>query len=224
MTTSSRPDAGAPAAVSEPEPAPPAPDEILGAKLAALIRLKLDVSVTHLYSRGVRRHMRAALRAGATRDEVLAVVKLSTVIGIHALAVGMPILNQELAYARMPAEPAISARPTPVCDALRRDGNFNPDWEAIHEAAPDWLEGFLATGLGIWRDGVLPPLWIELLCIAGDAALTHMYTPGTRRHIRAALALGAEREQIRAVLEIVGRQSRDAYEASLPVLDDVCAL
>ena len=52
---------------------------------------------------------------------------------------------------------------------------------------PVWLERFLAMGLPLWTDGVLPPLWIELLCISGDAAITHMFAHGTQRHIEAAL-------------------------------------
>ncbi|QSE85159.1 carboxymuconolactone decarboxylase family protein [Rhodococcus koreensis] len=74
-------------------------------------------------------------------------------------------------------------------------------------------------GAGIWRDNILPPLWIELLCIAGDAALTHMYSPGTRRHIATALALGADRAQIDEVLRIVAEQGQESYEFALPILE-----
>ncbi|MDQ8706151.1 hypothetical protein RCO28_27315 [Streptomyces sp. LHD-70] len=223
ISSAPREDAAADAANPEPTEDALAADHILGPKLAALLRLKLDASVTHLYTRGIRRHIRAALQAGATREEVLTVLKLSTVIGIHALAVGMPILNQELDYAQTPAQPQPPFCSTPVCDTLRRDRQFNPDWDAIYDAAPDWLENFLASALEFWRDGILPPLWIELLCIAGDSALTHMYSPGTRRHIHAALSLGATREQILAVLDIVGHQGQEAVETAVHILDDVWA-
>lgn len=48
----------------------------------------------------------------------------------------------------------------------------------------EWLEAFVDMGLGLWSEPVLPALWIELLCIAGDAEVTHMFAPGTQRHIQ----------------------------------------
>lgn len=190
--------------------------QVLDPKLEALLRLKLAASVTYLYEPGIRQHIRAALRAGATRAEIFEVIKLSTVIGIHSVAVGLPILNEEAGTANELIPPAA---PTPVCDTLRRSGAMNPDWEPIYDVSPDWLESFLAAAAGIWRDGVLPVLWIEFLCIVGDASVTHMYSSGTRRHIHAALALGATREQILAVLAIAADQGRDAVDVALPILD-----
>jgi alkylhydroperoxidase/carboxymuconolactone decarboxylase family protein YurZ len=197
------------------------PPQALDPKLEALLRLKLAASVTYLYEPGIRQHIQAALRAGATRAEIFEVIKLSTVIGIHSVAVGLPILNDELAKVGIANEPVAPAAPIPVCDTLRSAGGMNPDWEPIYDVSPDWLESFLAAAAGIWRDDVLPLLWIEFLCIVGDASVTHMYSSGTRRHIHAALALGASREQILAVLAIAADQGRDAVDVALPILDEL---
>jgi hypothetical protein len=48
----------------------------------------------------------------------------------------------------------------------------------------------MATGVGIYGSGMMTPKLIELLSIAFDASYTHMYVPGTQRHIKAALKLG----------------------------------
>ncbi|MFC9358164.1 carboxymuconolactone decarboxylase family protein [Rhodococcus sp. NPDC057014] len=194
-------------------------NSMLDPKLAAFVRLKIDVSATHMYAPGVRRHIKTAIELGATREELLEVIKLSAVIGIHACATGVPILAQELVHAGRQSAPPEAVHPTPVCDALRKQGQFNPLWETLYNWDRDWLEKFLAMGAGIWRDNILPPLWIELLCIAGDAALTHMYSPGTRRHIATALALGADRAQIDEVLRIVAEQGQESYEFALPILE-----
>lgn len=191
----------------------------LDPKLAAFIRLKIDVSATHMYAPGVRRHIRTALELGATRAEILEVIKLSAVIGIHACATGVPILAQELVEAGRQTPPPESTTPTPVCDELRAAGQFNPLWETVYNWDRDWLEKFLAMGAGIWRDNILPPLWIELLCIAGDAALTHMYAPGIRRHIATAFEMGADRAVIDEVLRIVAEQGAESYEFALPILE-----
>ena len=194
-------------------------NDTLDPKLVALIRLNIDVTATHLYAPGVRRHVRDALRLGASRAEILEVFKLASVVGIHACALGVPLLAEALAEAGIEDVPDTPG-PTPVCDAVRANGMFNPLWETLYQWDPAYLEKFLAMGFGLWKDGILPPLWIELLCIAGDAAITHLYGHGTRRHIEAALALGATREQVLEVLKIVSLQGIEACELGVPMLDE----
>ena len=52
------------------------------------------------------------------------------------------------------------------------------------------------------RGLIFPSKLVRFLSIALDASVTHMYPPGTRRHIKAALALGATMEEIIAVLKV----------------------
>jgi alkylhydroperoxidase/carboxymuconolactone decarboxylase family protein YurZ len=66
-------------------------------KVKELIYTAFDVSATHLYVPGLRQHIRNALAYGATREEVLEVIELASVIGIHSCTVGVPILVEELA-------------------------------------------------------------------------------------------------------------------------------
>ena len=60
----------------------------------------------------------------------------------------------------------------------------------------------------------------ELLCVAGDAAVTHMYDSGTRRHIRTALELGATRDQVLRVLQVVAEQGFQSHEVGVAILDE----
>jgi alkylhydroperoxidase/carboxymuconolactone decarboxylase family protein YurZ len=196
------------------------PAAVLDPKLEAFVRLAVDVSATHLYRPGVRRHIRAALDLGASRAEILEVITLMSVVGIHAPATGLPILEDELGGSG--DERAEAQHPTPVCDWFRRSGQFNPDWELLERWSPDWLERFLAVAVPFWQEGVLPPLWVELLCVAGDAAVTHLYDSGTRRHIRTALELGATRDQVLQVLQVVAEQGFQSCEVGLPILDEEC--
>jgi len=70
---------------------------VLDAKTIELIGIALDASCTHLYSPGVRRHIQRALKAGATREEITAVLQLASMQGLHSMCVGAPILLDELA-------------------------------------------------------------------------------------------------------------------------------
>ena len=68
----------------------------LDTKTIELIRIALDASCTHLYAPGVRRHIRRALQAGATREEITAVLQLASLQGLHSIRLGAPILLEEL--------------------------------------------------------------------------------------------------------------------------------
>ena len=196
-------------------------NDVLDPKLVVLIRLIMDVTATHLYAPGVQKHIQDALKTGLSRDEIMQVFKLASVVGIHSCALGVPILQAELDSLGYVADDEASSVLTPTCDELRAQGNFNPLWETLYEWDPVYLEDFLKMATHAWTNGILPPLWIELLCIAGDATITHMWAPGTQRHMQAALALGASSEQILAVLKIVSLQGIEACELGSAVLKNL---
>jgi alkylhydroperoxidase/carboxymuconolactone decarboxylase family protein YurZ len=74
----------------------PAVAGVLDAKTIELIGIALDASCTHLYAPGVRRHIQRALKFGATREEITAVLQLASLQGLHTMCVGAPILLDEL--------------------------------------------------------------------------------------------------------------------------------
>ncbi|MFO1306026.1 MAG: carboxymuconolactone decarboxylase family protein [Burkholderiales bacterium] len=72
---------------------------VLSPKELELMCVALDASFTHMYAPGVRRHIRNALAAGATVEEVMEALKLCVVQGVQALNLGVPILAGELSQA-----------------------------------------------------------------------------------------------------------------------------
>ena len=69
----------------------------LDALTIEFIAIAVDASCTHLYAPGVRRHIRKALELGASPQQVLTVLQLVSVLGIHSLSLGAPILKEEMA-------------------------------------------------------------------------------------------------------------------------------
>ena len=61
-----------------------------------LILVAINVATTHLYAPGARRHMQNALRQGATREELLETIQLTSIMGIHACNMAIPILVEEV--------------------------------------------------------------------------------------------------------------------------------
>jgi len=196
---------------------------ILPLKLVELISLAINAACTNLNPEGTRRHIRAALAAGATRDEILMVLKCATVMSLHSCSLGVPILMEEAKTAGL-APVARSNKPaTPSIDKLRAIGQWNTVWDPFYELAPAWTDEFMAAAVEIYASGVLPPKDIELLSIAFDASYTHMYAPGTRRHIKGALAAGATMEEIMEVLKLCVAQGVQACNLGVPILAEEMA-
>jgi alkylhydroperoxidase/carboxymuconolactone decarboxylase family protein YurZ len=69
---------------------------VLAPKIKEFIYIAFDVSATHLFEPGLRLHIKNAIAYGATREEILEVIELASVVGIHSCTVGVPILVEEL--------------------------------------------------------------------------------------------------------------------------------
>jgi alkylhydroperoxidase/carboxymuconolactone decarboxylase family protein YurZ len=189
---------------------------VLPRKDVELISIAVNAACTNLSADGTRRHIRRALEAGATREEILMILKIASLLSIHTCSLGAPILLEEAKAAGVKPTPREVA--TPVCDKMKAAGQWNPAWDAFFEIAPAWTEAIIAVSLPIYASGVLSPKLAELLSIAVDASITHMYAPGTRRHIQAALKLGATPDEIMEVLKICVAQGMQASNLGIPIL------
>ena len=65
-------------------------------KVKEFIYIAIDASTTHLYEPGLRLHIQNALGYGATKEEIMEVYELASVLGIHTCTLGVPILMEEL--------------------------------------------------------------------------------------------------------------------------------
>ena len=74
----------------------PAVSGALDARTIELVRIALDASCTQLDAAGVRRHVRRALEAGATQAEIVAVLQLASLQGLHTMRLAAPILLEEI--------------------------------------------------------------------------------------------------------------------------------
>jgi len=157
-------------------------DGVLPRRFVELVGVAINAACTNLNPEGTRRHIRAALKAGATRDEILTVLKMASVLSIHSCSLGAPILLEEAeAVGANPS--AKTTAPTPACAKMRSMGQWNAAWDPFFELDPVWTNAFMATGVEIYASGTFTPKEVELLSIAFDASYTHMYAPGTRRHV-----------------------------------------
>ena len=195
---------------------------VLPRKTVELISVALNAACTNLNPEGTRRHIRSALRAGASREEILMVLKMASVLAIHSCSLGAPILLEEAQAVGAKPSPKLAVA-TPACDKVRAMGQWNDAWNPFVELDPAWTDQFMATGAAIYSSGVMTPKLVELLSIAFDASYTHMYAPGTRRHIKAALQAGATMEEIMEVLKLCVVQGVQACNLGVPILAEEIA-
>jgi alkylhydroperoxidase/carboxymuconolactone decarboxylase family protein YurZ len=102
-------------------------------------------------------------------------------------------------------------------------GTWSPAWERILELDAEFLHAYLEWSAVPLRKRHLEPKVAEFIFIAADAAATHLYEPGIRQHVRAALDLGATAAELMEVLELTSTLGIHACNIGVPLLTEVLA-
>ena len=106
----------------------------------------------------------------------------------------------------------------PYTDAHIAKGDWNPLWNTLRQWDPEFMEAYLTFRSVPHEKGPLPGRTRELILIAINAATTHLYGPGVRRHIQNALKLGATREEILQVIQLTTVLGIHACNLAVPIL------
>ena len=106
----------------------------------------------------------------------------------------------------------------PYTEAQIARGDWNPLWDQMREWDPKFMEAYLAFRSVPNATGPLPPKYRELILVAINAATTHLYGPGVRRHIQQALAAGATREEILQAIQLTTVLGIHACNLAVPIL------
>lgn len=198
---------------------------VLGTKFIELVSIGLNAAHTNLNPDGTRRHIRAALAAGASREEILFVLKVASVMAIHSCMFGSPILLEEASPGSLDAAGKTRARrlreaggAIPAVEKMKAIGKWNEEWDSLLFFTPSWTEQYMDTVIELYTKSVFPPKQLELLCLAFDVSYTHMYAPGTRLHVENAMKAGATVEEIVEVLKLSVIQGVQACNLGVPIL------
>ena len=106
----------------------------------------------------------------------------------------------------------------PNIEAQKEKGDWNPLWDTFKELDPEFLEAYLAFRSVPQRQGPLPQKYKELILIAINAATTHLYGPGVRRHIQNALKAGASKEEILETIQLTTVMGIHSCNLAIPIL------
>ena len=107
---------------------------------------------------------------------------------------------------------------TPVTDEYKRRGDWNPLWDQIRELDPQFMEAYLRFRDVPHRNGHLPAKFRELILVAVNAATTHLYAPGVRRHMANAFKAGATREEVLETIQLITILGIHSANVAIPIL------
>lgn len=190
-------------------------------KIKALVLLAVDSAASHLHRDGAERDVRLATALGASREEILETLQLTSTMGIHAANTGVPILLEELEAAGMGLDTAIALTPRQEeikAEFTAKRGYWNAFWDGFLRLDHEFFAAYTAMSSHPWEHGVLEPKVKEFMYCAFDASATHMFTPGLRQHIANALRYGATAEELMEVFELASGIGIEAFAMALPAL------
>tara|TARA_B100000989_G_C19504760_1_gene455965 strand:+ start:302 stop:1078 length:777 start_codon:yes stop_codon:yes gene_type:complete len=198
-------------------------DGVLEPKIKEFIYIAIDSATTHLYEPGLRIHLENAFKYGATKEEILEVYQLTSVLGMHTCTVGVPILIEELKNAGMGDEIINELDENQKflkTEFIEKRGYWNEFWEGLLTLDSKFFDAYLKFSSIPWTDGVLEPKVKEFIYIAIDAATTHLYEPGLRIHIQNAFKYGATKEEIMEVFQLTSVLGMHTCTVGVPILID----
>jgi alkylhydroperoxidase/carboxymuconolactone decarboxylase family protein YurZ len=189
-------------------------------KIKEFVYIAVDAAATHMYLPGVRQHIKAALKLGATPQEIMEVLELTATLGIHAMNIGVPILVQVL------EEKGIRTGPAPLDDYqeqvkaefTKTRGYWHSFWDEMLELDPELFAAYTEFSSVPWHTGTLEPKIKEFVYIAFDTAATHLYVKGLKLHIENAVGYGATAQEILEVMEIASVIGIHAVTSAVPIL------
>ncbi|MEH7253808.1 carboxymuconolactone decarboxylase family protein [Neobacillus niacini] len=193
----------------------------LDPKVKEFIYIAINASTTHLYEPGIQAHMQNAIKYGATPEEIMEVLELTSALGIHTCASGIPILMDELKNAGVELNLELTPKQKQLKEQFKKERGY---WSELNEfllVDDGFFEAYLAFSALPWKKGVLEPKIKEFIYIAIDVATTHLYEPGARMHIKNALKYGADKEELMEVLQLVSVLGIHTCTVGVPILKEV---
>ena len=194
-------------------------------KTKEFMYIAVDAAATHLYVPGIRQHIQAALKAGATEQEIMEVLELTSTLGIHAMNIGVPILVEVLVEKGLRTGPAelTEYQEAVKADFTKTRGYWHGFWDEMLELDPELFAAYTEFSSVPWRSGSLSPKVKEFVYIAFDTAATHLYVKGLKLHIENAIGYGATPQEILEIMEIASVLGIHATTTAAPILAEEAA-
>jgi alkylhydroperoxidase/carboxymuconolactone decarboxylase family protein YurZ len=190
----------------------------LDPKTKELCYLSVYANASHLYTPAIKTHVQKAIQHGATKEEILEVFQLVSVIGMHTFLEGLPMLIEEVSKNEVINSELNERKRRLKEEFIQGRGYWNAFWDGLLLLDDEFFEVYIKFSTIPWKKGPLTPKQKEFIYIAGDASATHLYTPGLRVHVQNALKYGATKEEILEVYQLAGEVGMGTFKEGMPIL------
>jgi alkylhydroperoxidase/carboxymuconolactone decarboxylase family protein YurZ len=199
---------------------------VLSPKMKEFVYITIDVATTHLYELGTRIHYQNAIKYGATPEEIMEVIKVTSGLGVHTMTEGVPSLMRALAKRGQASEvsEALSPRQQQLKEAfIATRGFWGEAYEQILRVDADYFEVYVNLAGSAYKKGVLDAKTIALVHIAANASCTHLYRPTLDQQMDRALDAGASIAEIMEVLQLASVLGLHSCTFGVPILAEELA-
>lgn len=151
----------------------------------------------------LQQHVEQAAGSGAGLEEILEVLALTSLAGIHGGMLGASLLVEELEQLG-PSGRELEANQKAAKDSfIEERGFWTSLWDDFLQLDPELLGAYTELSTSACATGALSDVVRELVLITLDLSTPTIHEHGARVHIRKAIDAGAQREHLIAVLAVV---------------------
>jgi alkylhydroperoxidase/carboxymuconolactone decarboxylase family protein YurZ len=173
----------------------------LSPAMRELVGLAVNSGVTHLYAEGIQRHVEAALAAGASRRQILETLQLASVLGVHSITIGLPIVLEVCGVDQ--TAPLTPEQERLKSEFIARRGGWTDLWNSLLHVDEEYFVAYTDFSSAPWEnEPELTPKEREFVYVAIDASTTHLLVPGIKTHAENAVRYGATVDELVEVLEL----------------------
>ncbi|MTD57048.1 carboxymuconolactone decarboxylase family protein [Amycolatopsis pithecellobii] len=182
------------------EPAEPA----LSAVVRSFVRIAAYGTLGGIDETRLHKEIATALELGATEQQIVDVLEIVSISGIHTAAMATPIMLELARELGLPLPGAEAPEAAEVREEfISRRGYWSPLWEAIAAFDPGFLKAYLDySSIPVERATVDAPTR-ELIFVVINSVTTHLNPGGVGIHIRNALNLGVTPGQLMEVFRVL---------------------
>ena len=192
--------------------------------LSEFIAIAIDASTTHLFLSGLRLHIRAALRLGASSEQIIEVVQLVSSLGMQSNLFALPIVAE-----LMPESDPLSnviREPSGYVDGefknnfKNRFGVWNKSFELFLRTSPAYFRAYYDVLSVPYLSGALTARERALVILAVNVAVTHLNEKGISDAVEAAYAAGCSAADLVNVIRRTSSLGMHSTMVALPILQE----
>jgi alkylhydroperoxidase/carboxymuconolactone decarboxylase family protein YurZ len=192
----------------------------LSPKIQEFVFLAVAAACTHIHVPAIRAHIKASRALGATMNEMVEVIGITYLLGVHTVNLGLSLLSElmdDLGISRADYQ-MDDVRLQMKSRFIEQRGFWPEHFSVLVEMDPHFFQEYTDFSSFASVPKVLEPKVRELIICAIDAATNNLYARGTKIHMQNALRLGATVDEVIEMLEITSLMGIHGVTHSAPLL------